>query len=118
MTPFSKAHRKRSYTGIKNTHHAVVHSLSIRIIAGFLLMFAMITYVYQMNALSVQGFQIFELEKNITALERENQRLQLHVAQLQSTEHLKQEITRLGMVSEGETDFIMVKNGLVTVAKK
>lgn len=110
MTPFAKAQQKRAYNRKKGGVVSAEMSLKTRVIIGACLLFSMITYVLLVNAVSVKGFAIFELEKNITALERENQRLQLHVAQLQSSDNLLQHIHRLGMTDQGETEYIVMQS--------
>ncbi len=75
----------------------------------------MLAYVWQINSVSVKGFTIFDIEQRNTQLGRENQRLELHVAQLQSTQNLKQNIDSLGMVNEGETVYITIADNAVAI---
>lgn len=109
MTPFTRHTRKNAYARKRGPAVAVISSTRMRVAAIAALMIAMAMYVVQVNAVSVKGFTIFEVEQSITSLERENQRLELHVAQLQSASTIKQHITQLGMTGEGETEYITVE---------
>ncbi len=116
MSPFIKSHRSRAYTRKKRLKKTDTSSAKFRVGLLIILATAMIAYVWQINNVSVKGFAIYEIEQRNTQLTRENQRLELHVAQLQSTSNVKNNIDSLGMVDDGETVYITLTDD--AVAKK
>ena len=108
MSPFIKAHRSRTFARKKRNGTTDKTSVEFRIGLLVILAISMIAYVWQMNSVSVKGFTIHEIEQRNTQLLRENQRLELHAAQLQSSENVKQLISSLDMTDDGDTVYITV----------
>jgi hypothetical protein len=63
-----------------------------------LILGSIITYLVEVNYIAAKGFQVRDLEKEITLLEEENEKLQVQVVQLKSMTDLSEKVQELGMV--------------------
>lgn len=76
--------------------------------AGVLLTLALFSVVYliSVNALATKGYEIKELEWDIVAQKKENERLQLEIIEKQSMASLQKKIVELGLVSSDKVQYI------------
>lgn len=63
-------------------------------------------YVKGINDLSVDGFRVQELKKDINTLSSENKECELKIADLESLNNLDEKIKKLNMVAAGEINYI------------
>lgn len=72
-------------------------------------------YLFQVNAISAKGLQIRSLESRISDLKREDEKLELKVAQEQSIQSVQTKVKELGMIPSGQVEYVSA--GAPTVAK-
>lgn len=63
-----------------------------------LVVFGLGGYLFEVNAIATKGFQIHDLEKQISQIKNDNEKLQLQMVQLKSTTDLTDKVNGLGMV--------------------
>ena len=114
MSPFLKQFSQSSNYIPHNTK-VVQESLWLRVgtLAGAA--FMMVLYVAQINSISVKGFQIHEMEERVNVMQQENQRMQLTIATLQSSEEMKLKIQELGLTSDGVVEYISLQGATVAL---
>ncbi|MFH0988098.1 MAG: hypothetical protein V1763_01865 [Parcubacteria group bacterium] len=66
---------------------------------GVLVVCALAGYLFEVNSIATQGYQMHDLEKQISALKDGNEKLTLQVIGLESMTNLTDRIASLGMVS-------------------
>lgn len=79
--------------------------LSIVLIVATAFLFVM--YVWQVNASSTAGFAMRDIEREITQLERENDRLNVRIAELQSVESVSRRLRMLGLQPVRDITYIV-----------
>lgn len=79
-------------------------------IAGF------VCYVSSVNDLSVKGFKLQEMKKQVAEIEANNKELELKVMNLSSYNNLSERINGFSMVPAGSVSYVANKNE--AVAKK
>lgn len=65
-----------------------------------------VAYLVQINGLATKGYQIRELETQITQLRQENNQLEVQALDLQSMDNVKNKVTQLNMVPTGKADYL------------
>ena len=65
-----------------------------------------LSYLVQINGLATKGYQIKELEQQVTDLQLTNSDLELQAVNLQSMGRIRDEVAGLNMVAIGETDYL------------
>ncbi len=76
----------------------------------FLLMVTVILaglYIWQINTSATYGYIIRDLEKEIAAIERQNERLEQKVAKLQSVDSVTNRVKMLGLVKIENVKYIV-----------
>lgn len=75
-----------------------------------LLVVAMITlgvlYIWQVNAKATNGFAMRDLEKEISTLSIENERLDVKVSHLQSIDSVSTRVQMLGLVKINDVNYV------------
>lgn len=64
---------------------------------GALLVVAGILYIYSINSSAVKGYQIKQVEKEISDLQKENEKLKIQEAELKSLYHVEEASKQLNM---------------------
>jgi len=67
-----------------------------------------IFYLYQVNSLATQGFEIKDIEKNIQAIEKENKQLQIKEIELRSMNNIEKATEELNLVNSSNVTYIEV----------
>ncbi len=111
MSPLLHIHRRRAYAH-KHQNSDGAESTPSFVTFGVIgaLLVVICLYVWQVNMIATKGFVIKDLENRTLVLQRENQRLELSVASLQSTKNIEYYIEQLGMVNEGKTEYLTVQD--------
>lgn len=92
---------------------------SLRIFNIVLLLFIIVSGVYYLtgiNNLTVKGFRLQELKREVNRLSSENKKIKLQAMNLESYNNLSQRAEKLNMVAVGEIDYITT--ALEVMAKK
>jgi hypothetical protein len=71
-------------------------------------------YVWQVNVGSTAGFAVRDIEREITVLERDNERLNVRIASLQSVESVSRRLKMLGLQPVKEITYL-VTNSTVAI---
>jgi Tfp pilus assembly protein PilN len=83
------------------------------VVGGFMLVLFVATiggYLYQVNSIATKGFQSRDLEKQIFALQQENEKLQLSLIEMQTMPILMKKIEKLSMVPVDKVTFFDSSN--------
>lgn len=95
---------------------ALLVSTSFRI---FLIAFALIVgvlYVIQTTGVSTRGYEISDLERRLTELERETKKLDVQIAEHRSMQSIEHRLAKLNMVPADK--MVYVTGGAAAVAKR
>ncbi len=92
----------------------ICHKLML-IIAVVFVGAGMVGYLMQINQISEKGLLIKKMERNLTQLREENDKLAIKLVENQSMVELSEKVASLGMVEGSE---IIYLNSAVSVARK
>lgn len=81
-------------------------SIFYRILLFIALIFVGLAYVWQISQVSTQGYYLKDLEKQISILEKQNEKYSLEAAQLSSLPRINNEIMRLGLVKNDKIVYL------------
>ncbi len=91
------------------------HSLFNKILAS-LIFVVMIAYVVSINDLSIKGFVLQDLKKNIKQLEIENEHYELSAMSLESYDKINTKAIAMGLVKVDDIEYVTVnEEGAVAV---
>jgi hypothetical protein len=94
-------------------YDAAAFALPLGLVA--LLVFLVMTYVIFMNAMTQKSFEIKKLSSAVDNMKRENQRLEVDIAQRESIANLSDRVAALGMVPTDKVDYVTVGSGAVAL---
>ena len=86
-------------------HKYFVSTACRGILACFVIVFG-VMYVIQTSAISTTGYDMRDLEKKITELERENQRVEYDIAKYRSMESIQARLAGMNMVPAGDVQYV------------
>lgn len=66
------------------------------------------TYLVQVNRVSTSGFEIQELEQRVKGLKKENSKLELEAARLESLNAIAERVQELNLVSTEKVDYLEI----------
>jgi cell division protein FtsL len=95
--------------------HFKVNVKILNILIIFALLFAGGLYLFQISSLATKGFKIKDLEKKIETLKEQKEKIELEIADLQSTNKVQERIKNLNMVLTTKVSYI---SGTSSVAVK
>lgn len=72
-------------------------------------------YLFQINSLATQGYEIKDLEEKAAELREQNKKLQLAITDLRSTERINQAIKRLDMVEVARVEYLKANGTSVAI---
>jgi len=81
-----------------------IQTLNLTILG--LIVFASVSYLVQVNALVTQGYQIKDLESQISQLEESARSLKLESLELGSMDKVRGKISQLNMVAAGPAEYL------------
>lgn len=110
-----KNHNKQRRLGSKKRKAALDLNLFIIILLGAILVNA-VSYVVVKNDLSVKGFVINELQKELYSLEEKKSKLEVEAMSMQSYNNVAKRVEGLEMIKVGKIDYINLNGDYV--AKK
>lgn len=96
---------KKTKTSLGGTRISLV-SLCFVFIAIIIL--SGIGYLYQVNFLATQGFEMKEIEKKIQDVEKENKQLQIREIELRSMSNIEKATEELNLVNSSNVTYIEV----------
>ena len=81
------------------------------------IIFAAITYLFQVNGLTNLGYKIQELESKANEIEAANDKLELQAAKLQSISNVQQAVVDLGLVEVNKITYINSNDFTIAAVK-
>lgn len=104
-------------TFIINPSLPVIHPLILKLkfnlkVFGILSFFSILTllafYIFQINSVVSEGYQIKNYEKKLNELSRENETLEINSIQINSLRNIEEKIKELGFEKVGPVHYIRV----------
>ncbi len=109
-------------TGIKQKSKKRKIQLSFKILNKIIFSFiviSMLYYITGINDLTVKGFKLQELKREVSKLREENRNAEIKVTTLESYSNLSERVKNLDMIAMGEeVEYITVTVGTSLVAKR
>ncbi|NUM25206.1 MAG: hypothetical protein HUU49_01110 [Candidatus Buchananbacteria bacterium] len=112
MTKFSNLAKKQGMKVNSRNNKAVirlgfVNIKMLNIVLGSLVLLLTVGYLVQVNGLAAKGYQIKELEQQVSDLQEANSDLELETLSLQSMGRIKEKVTGLNMVAVGQPEYLV-----------
>lgn len=76
-----------------------------KFLAAAVLLFGFL-YLFQTSSVSLQGYDITDMQKQVQTLERENQALDLRVAELRSMGSIQERLKNLHLVAATDVQYV------------
>jgi cell division protein FtsL len=120
--------RVTAYNRIKTIKNRTVKARTVsqltveskRILSFFLVSFVgviVISYVLQMTSVSTKGYEIERYEKKLENLKKENQKLQIELADLNSIYNIEEASRKLSKVGPKDINYIISSTGVVAMER-
>lgn len=87
---------------------AKISLVSIGFVFLIILFLSGVFYLYQVNSLATQGFEIKKIEKEIQTVEKENKQLQIKEIELRSMNNIEKATEDLNLVNSSNVTYIEV----------
>lgn len=94
----------------------VLNNTKFRIFLGFFILTFAVLGSLNMSAMSTKGYDIAELQKQITMLERENQRVELKIAEYSSMQSIQERLGKSDLVVADNIEYSILVGS--TVARR
>lgn len=88
-------------------------SLNLKLVIIGMAILMGFTYLVQVNKVSTTGFEIQELEQRAAELKKENTKLELEAARLESLANIEQKVQELNLVSTEKVDYLEIRDSQV-----
>ncbi|MBI4993059.1 MAG: hypothetical protein HZC26_02905 [Candidatus Magasanikbacteria bacterium] len=88
-------------------------SATCRFVFGSLVVVFGVMYVAQTNAISTKGYTMNDIEKQIQALEQENQKLEFEIANYRSMQSIQSRLTNLDLVASENIKYVTLTGSAV-----
>ena len=89
---------------------------SVRVFVALLIAVFGVLYVMQTSSVSTKGYEINELQREITALERETERLEYEIAAERSMHRIEDRLAKLNLVEAADVEYVTLAG--TTVARR
>lgn len=76
----------------------IFHNPYLRAVLLIVLLLVGFVYIWQMSQVSTQGYYLKDLERQVSILEKRNEKLQLEASRLKALPQLEEKVKQLGMV--------------------
>lgn len=94
-----------------------IGAISIRMVIFGLIILVGFVYLVQINRVSTGGFEIKELSQRMEELKKENKKLELEAAQLQSLKTIKAASEELELVGVSRVDYVTIPPSAVALGE-
>lgn len=84
----------------------------VRVVVGGIALAAGFGYLFAVTSVSTQGFRIKTLQTRIEDLQRDNEKLELNIAQLQSGEQIRKAAERMKLVEAANVKYLQPASSL------
>lgn len=118
MTKFTRrqAQHKQQQFAESVAHRLHLSQMPLQMILFAVIIFAALSYLFYINQTATGGFDIKGIEQRITQLEKDNKKLEVRVAELQSLTNIERASTDLNFVAISQVDYLPVVG--TTVAQR
>jgi len=103
MSPFRKKQTMRQAKLAKKRWRFSASSRAFVLVGVVVLSFI---YLFQINTVSSKGFEVSELERQITDLERETKQLEVDIATHSSMQSIQERLGSLDMVAVDSVEYV------------
>lgn len=79
---------------------------------------SLIVYIHQINSVSTAGLRLRKLEQRLEELKEQNRQLEVEIIEKRSLLNLYQEASKLGLVSQSNTEYLEAGERAVVFEKK
>jgi hypothetical protein len=86
----------------------IILSTSFRVILSVSFLFFGILYVANISSMSTKGYDITDLKKQITGLERDNQKLEFHIATYRSMQSIQDRLSGTDLVAADNIEYMTI----------
>lgn len=111
MTKFTR-HTINLARGKEKTEKANKRSrfvtLNLKVVICGMVVLMGLTYLVQVNKVSTSGFAIQDLEQRVKELKKENAKLELEAARLESLNTIEERVQKLNLVSVEKVDYLEI----------
>lgn len=114
MSPYLCQQKTLRAERLQNKHW--IFGMGCRLTLLFLLVIFGVLFIWQTSSASTKGFAINDLQKQISDLEKENQKLGLQIAEQRSLKNLENRVTELGLVAVDNVKYVTILG--TTVARR
>jgi len=114
MSPYFCQQKTLRDQKIQNKHW--IFGVGYRVVLLFLIVIFGVLFVWQTSSASTKGFAINDLQKQISDLEKTNQKLGLQIAEQRSLKNLENRMTELGLVAVDSVRYVTILG--TTVARR
>lgn len=91
-------------------------SNTFRVCLSVFILFFGILHVISLSAMSTKGYDMTKLQKQITSLERENQKLEFKIAKYSSMQNIQERLNNMEMVVAENVEYATILG--TTVARR
>lgn len=113
VNKFVSSEQRRTSRAARGVFHVTNRSISWMLM--FLIAFSGILYLYLINQTATGGFDIKGIETRIEELAKDNKRLELKTAELQSLTNIEKASAKLEMVATTTIDYLPAVGSTVAV---
>jgi cell division protein FtsL len=99
-------HRKQTMREKKQAVKRMLLSTSFRVFLTVLVSSFSVLYVAQTSSVSTKGYDINDLQREITQLQRENQKLDFQIAQYRSMQSIKDRLEQMDLVIADNIEYV------------
>ncbi len=89
---------------------------TFRIALSVLIVFLGVLNIVNLSSLSTKGYDISDLQKQITSLERENQKLEFNIARHGSMQSIQERLKNMDMIAADNVEYATIVGN--TVARR
>lgn len=107
--------RERAFFQERRAERERFHAVGLNVILLTLLVFAGLSYLYYVNRTATGGFDIKGMESRIEVLQKDNKKLEVQAAQLQSLSTLEGANQSLQMVATTAIEYLPAVSSAVAV---
>ncbi len=91
--------------------------LSLRALPLILLIIVVFAYLWQVNSVATSGYELKELEKKISILEKRHSKLLLQATELRALSRVEEKSRELGMVANDTIYYLTADKGVVALGR-
>ena len=88
-------------------------SKAFKVCLSMLILAFTVLHVINLSAMSIKGYDLMALQKQITSLERENQKLEFKIAKYSSMQNIQERLDNMNMVAAENVEYVALMGTVV-----